>query len=704
MDNLKENKSIKYIWRDKKFTRDGISSINHTNINNNINITNYYPSPTPSQEFCSQETFTFIDENGSKPNLINYPLKFAAHKSNNINDTSPLQNNNDKKYHQCQSPYMKKILPSTKRQKSEDGTRIINIYKNSYLKSSVKKSIKNNFYKDDISLKNENLKSCNKMNVQKNYYLDLSSDDINNKFKSNRNYNHNTRLVYNNSDLSKIKFINNKSQNIPNFNMNNKTMLSYDKNVKDSLVNIFENPIHISIASKDPLYKITTYNKNSLLAYNFNSPKYNKSHKNLGIKYKRGIKMIKKLDEYILLIQSVVRGHLLRIKLAQYLALYDRIKNAISSINYLILERMRFILYFLFNYNINKTLSKYCVNSYLTPTSNISFEFKNLNIKNNSIIANESLNINNNIIYQDKNKERNKYQLKINEVSEVQKELNNKKIDLAVAEKKIKELSLENKKIQNINNIIVRDNKQLALKLKNFENSRYNRLEVRNKNFSYIIKQNNKNNINEIKLKINNLLKKIISKKCILTKAILYKYFYKFYLKCKLFQSQNQIDEFNKNKKTNLVIENNNFFIKKNFNEEKIIIKKDDYNDNNNDNDNNNNNILVTDKEKRNQKLKLIIKRKDLNLYIYKNIFEKWLLRSLVFKNKDLIKEKKKKKKEKFKQRKQKKLYGTFVEKNNKKLNDDDNDNSLDYSDDFELEQKCNKSNSSKKNDDNDKK
>jgi hypothetical protein len=484
--------------------------------------------------------------------------------------------------------------------------------------------------------------------------------------------------------------------------MNNKAMLSYDKKVKDSLVNIFENPIHISMANKDPLYKITTYDKNSLLAYNFNSPKYNKSHKNLGINYKKGIKMIKKLDEYILLIQSVVRGHLLRIKLAQYLALYDRIKNAISSINYLILERMRFILYFLFNYNINKTLSKYCVNSYLTPTSNISFEFKNLNIKNNSIIANESLNINNNIIYQDKNKERNKYQLKINETSEIQKELNNKKIDLAVAEKKIKELSLENKKIQNINNIIVRDNKQLALKLKNFENSRYNRLEVRNKNFSYIIKQNNKNNINEIKLKINNLLKKIISKKCILTKAILYKYFYKFYLKCKLFQNQNQIDEINKNKKTNLVIENNNFFIKKNFNEEKIIIKKDDYNDN--DNNNNNNNILVSDKEKRNQKLKLIIKRKDLNLYIYKNIFEKWLLRSLVFKNKDLIKEKKKKKKEKFKQRKQKKLYGTFVEKNNKKLNDDDNDNSLDYSDDFELEQKCNKSNSSKKNDDNDKK
>ena len=697
MDNLKENK-IKYIWRDKKFARDGISSINHTNINNNINITNYYPSPSPSQEFCSQETYTFINENGSKQNLINYPLKFATHKSNNISDTSPLKNNIEKKYHQCQSPYMKKILPSTKRQKSEDGTRIINIYKNSYLKSSVKKSIKNNFYKDDITLKNENLKSCNKMNVQNNYYLDLSSDDINNKFKSNRNYNHNTRLVYNNSDLNKIKFVNKKSQNIPNFNMNNKTMLSYDTKGKDSLVNIFKNPIHMPMTNKDPLYKVTTYEKNSPLAYNFNSPKYNKSQKNLGIKYnKKGNKMIKKLDEYILLIQSVVRGHLLRIKLAQYLALYDRIKNAISSINYLILERMRFILYFLFNYNINKTLSKYCVNSYLTPSSNISFEFKNLNIKNNSIITNESLNINNNIIYQDKSKERNKFQLKINEVSEIQKELNNKKIDLAVAEKKIKELSIENKKIQNINNIIVRDNKQLALKLKNFENSRYNRLEVRNKNFSYLNSINNKNNINEIKLKINNLLKKIISKKAILTKAIMYKFFYKFYLKCKLFQNQNQIDKINKNKKTNLIIESNNFFINKKITKEKTTT--------NNDNDNNdNNNTLVKDKEKRNQKLNLIIKRKDLNLYIYRNIFEKWLLRSLVFKNKDLIKEKKKKKKEKFKQRRQKKLYGTFVEKNDKKINDDDNENSMDYSDDFELEQKCDKSNSSKRNDENDKK
>ena len=64
------------------------------------------------------------------------------------------------------------------------------------------------------------------------------------------------------------------------------------------------------------------------------------------------------------------------------------------------------------------------------------------------------------------------------------------------------------------------DNKRLGFKLTNVENSCYNRLEMRNKNFSYITKANNKNNINEIKLKINNWLKKIINKKHTLTKVI----------------------------------------------------------------------------------------------------------------------------------------------------------------------------------------
>ena len=87
MENAIDNKKIKYVWQDKKFSRDTISNINHTNINNNINITNYYPSP--SQEYVNKETFTFINENGSVQNVMSYPIKTTTHKTKKIKDSSP---------------------------------------------------------------------------------------------------------------------------------------------------------------------------------------------------------------------------------------------------------------------------------------------------------------------------------------------------------------------------------------------------------------------------------------------------------------------------------------------------------------------------------------------------------------------------------------------------------------------------------------
>ena len=88
-----------------------------------------------------------------------------------------------------------------------------------------------------------------------------------------------------------------------------------------------------------------------------------------------------------------------------------------------------------------------------------------------------------------------------------------------------------------------------------------------------------------------------------------------------------------------------------------------------------------------------------MNSYIFRNTFEKWVMKAMIIRNKEFIKEKKKKKKEKFKQRKQKKLFGNHIEKNIKK-NEDENENSGD-SDDFDLEQKnSNKSESNKKTND----
>ena len=69
---------------------------------------------------------------------------------------------------------------------------------------------------------------------------------------------------------------------------------------------------------------------------------------------------------YIILIQSVIRGNLLRIKLYQYLNLYDRIKKGVSFIQYIIFQKMRYILFIIKNNNIIK---KY---SYLSPVNNLS--------------------------------------------------------------------------------------------------------------------------------------------------------------------------------------------------------------------------------------------------------------------------------------------------------------------------------------------
>ena len=678
MENIKENKKIKYIWRDKKFTRDTINNINHTNINNNINITNYYPSL--SQDYCNKETITFINKNGNEENVISYPLNIETNKTKKSQDSTLFTTNIEKKYHQHQSPYMKKILPSSKRQKSEEGNRIlyINSPSSTYLKTNKKKKIIKNDT-DNISLKNEILKRNNKKNIRENYYLDLSSDEINNKFISNRN--NNNHFFYNNSEVNNFKLSHNRKQNKLNFNNNNitnKSIMSYESNGKENILNLFEKPYEISVSTKEPLYRITSNNKNNYITYNFITPKFIRSYKNLNINNKEGMTVNKKMIDYIILIQSIVRGFLLRTKLEQYLYLYERIKKGIFIIQYIIFVRKTFIFNFILNNVINNQFTQYYINSYLTPTNHISLEFKNLNIKN-KIISNESFDIKNNNKYYQDIKDKYKNKLKINEINEIEKELNKKKIDFAVAEKKIKELLLENKKIQNINNIIVRDNKQLALKLKNYENNRYIRLEVKNNNFCFIGSSNKK----EIKLKINKLLTKIITKKLISIKAILYKYLYKFYLKSKLIK-MNQINIEDKNQ--NLIIQNNNFII----NEKENITKKN----------------IINDKDinfKKNLKLNLIIKKKDLNLYICRNVFEKWMLRTLIFKNKDFIKEKKKKKKEKFKQRKIKRMYG-YIDKNDKKTNDDENennDNSMDYSDEYEGEQKYNsqyKYNTNKKN------
>ena len=665
MDNINVNKKIKYYYNDKKYLRDPINNINHTNINNNINITNYYPSQT--QNYCNKQTFTFIDENGIVQNAISYPIKTTTHKTNKIKESSHTPSNYEKKYQQCQSPYMKKILPPSKREKSEENKRVIKIYNTSsshkYLKI-IKNSINNNVNKQNLSprkIEKQNNNNKNNRN-NNNHNLDISTDEINNKFKRIIEYKNYANY---NSEIKEINNTNYKKKSKPVIKkIKNKNLIIYNEsNGNESQINYFKKPYQFSI-DKNPLYKNTSSHKKNIIKYEFNSPKIKKSQNKKNNSYNKGISVQKKLTNYIILIQSAIRGFLLRIKLGQYLNLYERIKKGVSIIQFIIIKRVKYTLYYIIQNinNINNNNYKNRKYTYLSPGNYLSLEFKKMTPKSSKISRNDSFNINN---------YKNKTQLKNPEFVEMQKELNKKKIDFAVAEKRIKELLLENKKIQNINNIIVRDNKQLAIKLKNSLNNCFNNLKIENKNFDIITLTNK----NEINLRRNKLLTKIINKKDNLIKKIIYKNFYKFNFLTKLIS----IKEINETKKkNNLIIQNNNFAINKN------IINNDD-------------NMKISI-DIRNNKLKFLINKKNNNLYMYRNIFEKWMMRSLIFKSKEFIKEKKKKKKEKFKQRKQKRLYGYYLDRNDKdKKTNEDNENSGD-SDDFFEEPKNNNFTSNKQN------
>ena len=240
MDN-NNDKKLKYLYNDKNYLIDPINNnINHTNINNNINITNYYPSP--SQNYCNKQTFTFIDQNGIIQNAISYPIKANAHKTKKIKESSHTPNNNEKKNHKCQSPYMKKILPSSKRDKSEDNNRISNICKNSssqkYLKSNNKNSLSKNSYKQThLSIRKQEKQNTNNKNIKNNPYLDLSTDEINNKFKRIINYNQNYPNA-NNTEIKEIKSNNFKNHTKPLLKKDNiKSRISYESNGYESQFN-----------------------------------------------------------------------------------------------------------------------------------------------------------------------------------------------------------------------------------------------------------------------------------------------------------------------------------------------------------------------------------------------------------------------------------------------------------------------------------
>ena len=239
-----------------------------------------------------------------------------------------------------------------------------------------------------------------------------------------------------------------------------------------------------------------------------------------------------------ILIQSIFRGYLIKIKLYNNVNLYVCCKRGIDILEKLIYKKKKYywkiykniISNMLYNELLNSKISLNILKEYLRSKKNNSKEKKNASFH-------KELGDSFNIVVDRKQKENNEKKLKckLNDVMKENKELKNQLVDNKNIEEKMKNLIDENKKNQNINAIIMKDNQQLAKKLKDIQDYRNSNLFVENQS-SVDLTQKQQIQIEELiknneiyldKLK-KYLLYKIINKKNNDNISIIKEYFNKY--------------------------------------------------------------------------------------------------------------------------------------------------------------------------------
>ena len=191
-----------------------------------------------------------------------------------------------------------------------------------------------------------------------------------------------------------------------------------------------------------------------------------------------------KRNKYInaaILIQSIFRAFLIKVKLYNNINLYISYKKSVDILENVILNR-RIIWWKLFQNSISNYID--IINSQLSL--NILKDYLKIN-KNNSkekkiISYHKELGDSFNIITDNKQKELNEKKLKsqLNDVMKENTELKHQLVGNKNIEEKMKNLIDENKKNQNINAIIMKDNQQLAKKIKDMQDYRNINLIVEN--------------------------------------------------------------------------------------------------------------------------------------------------------------------------------------------------------------------------------
>ena len=375
------------------------------------------------------------------------------------------------------------------------------------------------------------------------YYLTQDNNEENNKIKRN-NQNVISRAI--NHQINYTKDIKRKGRtpvgNLHNCGNNTTTTNNtYNNNI------YYINPINVKNKNKNKKEDINNKIKRVI------ANKKNSVYKNVDLTINKK-KQIKKRDyfkinnidrsqrqKYInaaILIQSIFRGYLIKIKLYYNVNLYVCCKRSIAILEKLILKRKRnywkyfrsIISHMFYNDLLKSKVSLSILKEYLRTNKNDSKEKK-------MPAFHKELGDSFNIVVDRKLKENNEKKLKskLNDVIKENKELKNQLSDNKNIEEKMKNLIDENKKNKNINDIIMKDNQQLAKKLKDLQDYRNTNLFVeyqpsvdltqkQQMQIEELIK-NNEINLNKLKEYV---LEKIVNKKIEKNKYIIKENFKKF--------------------------------------------------------------------------------------------------------------------------------------------------------------------------------
>ena len=485
------------------------------------------------------------------------------------------------------------------------------------------------YYESD---KRNKINTIHKFNEEKNIKKIFNKDN-NNNYISSINLKRNNNYIFNNKSEMKEYIINNKNNN------NFKTIQK--KNEMNNKINISSINKKIRVSKN----KIKIINKNTINNISI------RNKLNINIKSFRNFHRPSEIKK-IILIQKNYRAHLSHLKFSEYMNKLRNYKNLFKIINYIIIEKKKVILNyikFVIKENKNRNKSK---NRLMNTNNKILIKTNEINMLHKELV--DSFNIKNDDLI-----------IKLDDIIKENKDLKNQIFENKIIEDKMKKLLEENKKNQSINEIIMKDNRQLSQKLKDLQDNRNNQLIIQYQLPINLVQ------IDDIQTKLYSklkylYLKYIFFKKVLKNKNSLRIYFNKFRNNIKLLKNKYTIENNNifinnkkniniqmvKNLNINYISENDNYkyillsklFIKKEQIKVNIISKyfyKYYYICNYI-----NKEIEEDINIKKRRILKAIINKKEKkDEYIIKNKIKEWKLRGKIFKMKGAAKELKKKKK-----------------------------------------------------------